>query len=177
MKKPHYYYKAAEGSSVSNRLHEFFKECQEAEEAALDWVKRQGAEFYFESPEGMSGGVAAVEFEKTIAKEGWEVIKTLDGNRLFVPEEGSDLDKEMRALPVVSESKLIAILGFKPHVAKNGATLPFSFGTRTPIVFFHHGCWYADVPYECEAPGIENITDKEFFRRKMAATNESRNRL
>ena len=40
----------------------FMTRCQEAEEQALEWVTKQGAEHYYESPECMAGGVGAVEF-------------------------------------------------------------------------------------------------------------------
>ena len=57
MKKPHYYYKVSAESNVGRDIQAFMNRCQEAEEQALEWVKKQGAEHYYESPEGMAGGV------------------------------------------------------------------------------------------------------------------------
>ena len=62
MKKPHYYYKVSAESNVGRDIQAFMTRCQEAEEQALEWVKKQGAEHYYESPEGMAGGVGCVEF-------------------------------------------------------------------------------------------------------------------
>ena len=57
MKKPHYYYKVSAESHVGRDIQAFMTRCQEAEEQALEWAKKQGAEHYYESPEGMAGGV------------------------------------------------------------------------------------------------------------------------
>ena len=62
MKKPHYYYKVSAESNVGRDIQAFMNRCQEAEEQALEWAKKQGADHYYESPEGMAGGVGAVEF-------------------------------------------------------------------------------------------------------------------
>ena len=51
MKKPHYYYKVSAESSVGRDIQAFMTRCHEADEQALEWVKKQGAEHYYESPE------------------------------------------------------------------------------------------------------------------------------
>ena len=78
----------------------------------------------------------------------------------------------MNALPVVSEVELFGILDLQPKRAKDTLPLPMTFGDSTPIVFLHHGYWYADVPYVSANVTLVQIEEKEFKRCKMAATNE-----
>lgn len=171
-KRPEHFYRFAEDSTVGKHLHDFFAECADAQEQARAWAERQGAKTYYESPDGMAGGVGFVEFENCLGKEGWEHMTAPDGSQLFYPAPESALEKEMYALPVVSEMKLIPVLSFKSHKTKDGKPVPFTFGNETPVLFLHHGFWYAKVPYESEAECAEIITEHEFYKRKMAATNE-----
>lgn len=172
MNKPHYYYKTTDDGRVGTQLQEFMNRCAEAEETARQWAEKQGASHYYESADGMAGGVAAVEFAYTVAKDGWDEIVTPDGRVFYLPMEGTDLEKEMYALPVVSEAELIGILNFIPNKNKAGVPLPFSFGDETPVIFRHHGYWYIDVPYMTADIAITPIDEKEFNRRRMAAINE-----
>lgn len=172
MKKPHYYYKVSAESNVGRDIQAFMTRCQEAEEQALEWVKKQGAEHYYESPEGMAGGVGAVEFADTTEREGWDKEVSPDGRVFFFPIEGSDLEREMNVLTVVSEAELFAILNLQPKRTKDNLPLPMTFGNSTPIIFLHDGCWYADVPYVSADMTLTKIEEKEFYRRKMAAINE-----
>ena len=174
MKKPHYYYKVSEESNVGRDIQAFMNRCQEAEEQALEWAKKQGADHYYESPEGMAGGVLAVEFADNTEHEGWDKDVILDGNVLYFPVEGSDLEKEINTLPVVSEAELFGILDLQPKRTKDNLPLPMTFGNSTPIVFLHNGYWYADVPYVSANVTLAKIEEKEFYRRKMAATNEQK---
>ena len=146
--------------------------CHEAEEQALVWVKKQEAEHYYESPEGMAGGVGAVEFADTTERQGWDKEVSPDGRVFFFPIEGSDLEREMNALPVVSEAELFAILNLQPKRTKDNLPLPMTFGNSTPIIFLHDGYWYADVPYVSSDMALTKIEEKGFYRRKMAAINE-----
>ena len=114
-----------------------------------------------------------MEFDNTVIKDGWEKIATPDGRTFFLPEEGSELEKEMYSLPVVSESELIGILNFIPQKNKDGLSLPFSFGNETPMVFLHHGYWYISVPYLTADISVTPIEKKEFYHRRMAAINET----
>lgn len=179
--RPHVYLKIAEDSEVGKKLKGFVAECNEASERARAWVEKQGGDSYYESPDGFAGGVAMVEFQNTICKDGWKNVKQptkkgWESTPCFVPEEGSDAEKEMFALPIVNESVLIDILRFKPKTAKdkngNEFPLPFTFGNLAPILFLHHGFWYTDVPYASLSGDCQEITEKEFYRRQMAATNE-----
>ena len=172
MKKPHYYYKVSAESNVGRYIQTFMNRCQEAEEQALEWVKKQGAEHYYESPEGMAGGVGAVEFADITEREGWDKEVSPDGRVFFFPIEGSDLEREMNALPVVSEAEMFAILNLQPKRTKDNLPLPMTFGNSTPIVFLHQGYWYADVPYMSADMTLTKIDEKDFYRRKMAAINE-----
>ena len=172
MNKPHYYYKVSAESNVGRDIQAFMNRCQEAEEQALEWVKKQGAEHYYESPEGMAGGVGAVEFADITEREGWDKEVSPDGRVFFFPIEGSDLEREMNALPVVSEAELFAILNLQPKRTKDNLPLPMTFGNSTPIVFLHQGYWYADVPYMSADMTLTKIDEKGFYRRKMAAINE-----
>ena len=188
-KSPHNYLKIAEESETGKKLKAFLAECSEASEKARAWVEKQGGDTYYESPEGFAGGVEMVEFKNTINRKDWTNVQvpTKDGwqsTSLFVPEENSELEKEMMALPVVSEMNLIGILLLKPIEAKdkdgnpikdkdgNAVILPFSFGDTAPALFRYRGFWYTDVPYESLSDDCQVITEKE-YRRRMSATNES----
>lgn len=189
-KRPHNYLKIAEESETGKKLKAFLAECSEASEKARAWVEKQGGDTYYESPEGFAGGVEMVEFKNTINRKDWTNVQvpTKDGwqsTSLFVPEENSELEKEMMGLPVVSEMNLIGILLLKPIEAKdkdgnpikdqdgNAVILPFSFGNTAPALFKYRGFWYTDVPYESLSDDCQVITEKEFYRRRMSATNES----
>lgn len=172
MKKPHYYYKVSAESSVGRDIQTFMTRCQEAEEQALEWVKKQGAEHYYESPEGMAGGVGCVEFADKAEHDDWDREETPDGRVLYFPVVGSDLEEEMNALPVVSEAELFAILDLQPKRAKDTLPLPMTFGNSTPIVFLHQGCWYADVPYESGSADMQKISETKFQKRLMAAAQK-----
>lgn len=174
MKKPHYFYKVSATSDVGREIQNFINRCQDAEQQALEWVKKQGAEHYYESPDGMAGGVGAVEFTNAVAHDGWDRTETQDGRVLFFPMEGTDLEKEMNALPVVSETELISIFNLQPKRTKNNLPLPMTFGDSTPIVFLHQGFWYADMPYVSADMTLTQIEEKEFYRRRMAAINEQK---
>ena len=174
MKKPHYYYKVSAESNVGRDIQAFMTRCQEAEEQALEWVKKQGAEHYYESPEGMAGGVGCVEFSDKAEHYDWDREETPDGRVLYFPAVGSDLEEEMKALTVVSEAELFAILDLQPKRTKDNLPLPMTFGNSTPIIFLHEGYWYADVPYVSANVTLTKIDEKEFNRCKMAATNEQK---
>ena len=172
MKKPHYYYKVSAESSVGRDIQAFMTRCQEAEEQALEWVKKQGAEHYYESPEGMAGGVGCVEFTDKAEHYDWDREETPEGRVLYFPVVGSDLEEEMNALPVVSEAELFAVLDLQPKRTKDNLPLPMTFGNSTPIVFLHQGCWYADVPYESSSADMQKISETKFQKRLMAAAQK-----
>ena len=169
MEKPHYYYKVAAESNVGRDIQAFMTRCQEAEEQALEWVKKQGAEHYYESPEGMAGGVGAVEFADTTGRDGWDKEVSPDGRVFFFPIEGSDLDKEMNALPVVSEVELFGILNLQPRRTKDNLPLPMTFGNTTPIIFKYKDYWYVDVPYKSNDSNVALIDEDYFNRQKRLA--------
>lgn len=171
MKKPHYYYRISATSELGEKLQTFFNKCQEAQEKAREWAEKQGASSYYESPEGMAGGVVAVEFADTIERDGWDKEVATDGRVFFFPVEGSDLEKEMNALPVVSEVELITMFSLQPKRTKENMPLPMTFGNSTPIVFLYHGYWYADMPYVSADLSVERIVEQVFYRHKMAAIN------
>lgn len=172
MKKPHYYYKTPQNSEVGKKLQDFFKRCKDAVGAACAWVEKQGASSYYESPEGMAGGVSAVEFADAHERDGWDKEVYPDGSILFFPMEGTDLEKEMNALPVVSETELIGIMNLQPKRTRDNRPVPMTFGDSTPVVFLHHGYLHADMPYVSVDLSVERIEEKEFYRRRMAAVNE-----
>ncbi len=175
--RPHNYYKVSAETATGTEIQKFMNDCQEANEKARQWAEEHEVTQYYESPAGMAGGIAAVEFsDTTLSKEGWMRIAAPDGRILWLPEENTELETEMYALPVVSEVRLISILDFKQRVSeKTGKPLPFTFGDDTPIIFLHHDTWYMDMPYECQSTDCAPISEKEFYRRKMAATNEQTN--
>ena len=172
MEKPHYYYKVSAESNVGRDIQAFMTRCQEAEEQALEWVKKQGAEHYYESPEGMAGGVGCVEFADKAEHYDWDREVTPEGRVLYFPAVGSDLEEEMKALTVVSEAELFAILDLQPKRTKDNLPLPMTFGNSTPIVFLHQGCWYADVPYESGYADMQKISETKFQKRLRAAAQK-----
>lgn len=174
MKKPHYFYKVSATSDVGREIQNYMNRCQDAEQQALEWAKKHGAEHYYESPDGMAGGVGAVEFADSSERDGWDKEVSPDGRVFFFPMAGTDLEKEMNALPVVSEAELIGIFSLQPKRTKNNLPLPMTFGDNTPVVFLHQGFWYADVPYVSADMTLTQIEEKEFYRRRMAAINEQK---
>ena len=48
-----------------------------------------------------------------------------------------------------------------------------TFGDTTPLLFFHptKQCYYTDVPYKSASDELEEIDEKEFYRRWGAARN------
>ena len=169
MKKPHYYYKVSADSNIGRDIQAFMNRCQEAEEQALEWVKKQGVEHYYESPEGMAGGVGAVEFSDNSDHDGWDKVETPDGRVFYFPVEGSDLEKEMNALPVVSEAELFGILDLQPKRTKDNLPLPMTFGNTTPIIFKYKDYWYVDAPYKSDNIHVALIDEHYFNRQKRLA--------
>lgn len=172
MKKPHCYYKIPLNTEVGKKLQDFFKRCKDAENAARTWADKQGASSYYESPEGMAGGVVSVEFADTHGRDGWDKEASPDGRVFFFPMEGTDLEKEMLALPIVSEMELISIMNLIPNRTDKNLPIPMTFGNSTPIVFLHHDYWYADMPYVSADLSVERIEEFEFYYRKMEVMNE-----
>ena len=171
MEKPHYYYKVSSESNVGRNIQTFMTRCQEAEEQALEWVKTQGADHYYESPTGMAGGVGAVEFADNADHDGWDKEETPDGRVFYFPVEGSDLGKEMNELPVVSEAELFAILDLQPKRTKDNIPLPMTFGNTTPIIFRYKGYWYVDAPYQSNDSNVALINEHYFNRQKRLASS------
>ena len=172
MKKPHYYYKVSAESNVGRDIQAFMTRCQEAEEQALEWVKKQRVEHYYESPEGMAGGVGAVEFADHADHDGWDKEETPDGRVLYFPVVGSDLEKEMNDLPVVSEVELFGILNFQPKRTKDNLPLPMTFGNTTPIIFKYKDYWYVDAPYKSNDSNVALIDENYFNRQKRLAISD-----
>lgn len=173
MNKPHYYYKVERECETSSLLDAFIEKCCDVSEQARQWAEKYGASSYIESPVGMAGGVVAVEFENTLGKEGWEKVEYCDGSLLFVPIADSEIESEMFALPVVSETELINILKFAPRENSKGRVMPFTFGNETPVLFKHNERWYVDMPYKCLAPGITEISRQKFLRYSKNEENKS----
>ena len=165
--KPHYYYKAKADTQVGCLLQDYTQRCADASEQARIWAESHGADFYYESPNSMAGGIIAVEFQNTLSKEGWQRVETPTKEVYFVPNPDSELEKEMWALPVVSEFELVSILRFRPVInKKTGKPHAYSFGNTTPVVFLSLGHWYVDVPYECQEPSLVKVSKLEFDTRR-----------
>ena len=170
--KPHNFYKTWADSIVGQQLKALMDKCNEVSEQARLWAERQGATSYIESPEGIAGGIVLLEFENEIPV-GFEPIPLPreGGQGGALPIEGSELEKEMYALPVVSETEFIRILQFMPRFNSKGKPMPITFGNTTPVCFFYRGWWYMDMPYECEADSLTRMDEKMFYRARMAALN------
>lgn len=177
MNKPHHFNKTWRYGNTGIALSRLMDKCNEVSEIARQWAEAQGATSYIESPEGIAGGISALEF--TTVPDGvptptsgkWDRVETPQGDIYYLPKEGSDLEKEMYSLPIVSETEFINILHFKPRINSKGQQLPYTFGNQTPVVFLYNDYWYVDMPYVCEAEDIIAIEEKEFYRRRMAAIN------
>ena len=172
MKKPHYYYMVSAESNVGRDIQAFMTRCQEAEKQALEWVKKQGVEHYYESTEGMAGGVGCVEFADKAEHDDWDMEETPDGRVLYFPVVGSDLEKEMTALPVVSEAELFGILNLQPKRTKDNLPLPMTFGNTTPIIFRYKDYWYVDAPYKSNDSNVVLIDEHYFNRQKRLAISD-----
>ena len=172
MEKPHYYYKVSAESNVGRDIQAFMTRCQEAEEQALEWVKTQGVEHYYESTEGMAGGVGAVEFTDKAEHDDWDREETPDGRVLYFPVVGSDLEEEMNDLPVVSEAELFGILDLQPKRTKDNLPLPMTFGNTTPIIFRYKDYWYVDAPYKSNDSNVALIDEHYFNRQKRLAISD-----
>ena len=172
MEKPHYYYKVSAESNVGRNIQAFMNRCQEAEEQAIEWVKTQGADHYYESPTGMAGGVGAVEFADNADHDGWDKEETPDGRVLYFPVVGSDLEEEMNDLPVVSEAELFGILDLQPKRTKDNLPLPMTFGNTTPIIFRYKDYWYVDAPYKSNDSNVVLIDEQYFNRQKRLAISD-----
>lgn len=172
MEKPHYYYKVSAESKVGRDIQAFMTRCQEAEEQALEWVKKQGVEHYYESTEGMAGGVGCVEFADKAEHDDWDMEETPDGRVLYFPVVGSDLEKEMNALPVVSEAELFGILNLQPKRTKDNLPLPMTFGNTTPIIFMYKDYWYVDAPYKSNDSNVVLIDEHYFNSQKRLAISD-----
>lgn len=169
-KKPHYYYEIHADSETGQQITTFVNLCNEAEMKAADWVNTHGADSYYESPEGMAGGISAVMFADGAEHEGWERVEApgLD-SVVYFPEDGSELEKEMYALPVVMETRLIGILNLEGHVNDKGKKVPYTFGEETPVLFKYRDKWHVDVPYPSGSEACIAISQKEFSQRKIKA--------
>lgn len=171
--RPHFYYAISENTETGKRIVGFMKECEEASERARQWALEHGAESYYESPNGMAGGICAVEFANTIAKEGWERVE-VNGGVYWLPEGGSETETEMYALPVVSETQLIGILDLKQIVSTTaGQPLPYTFGSETPVIFKRGEYWYADVPYQSTSADCAEVKENDFWKERTLAESES----
>ena len=117
MKKPHYFYKISATSNVGRDIQAFMHRCQEAEEKAREWADKQGASSYYESPEGMAGGVGAVEFADTTGRDGWDKEVSPDGRVFFFPIEGTDYFNsiKVRLKPGIFYSCLKRVNAFQFH--------------------------------------------------------------
>lgn len=170
-KRPHHYYKVATSTETGTNLQALMDKCDEVSEQARQWAEKQGATSYLESPEGIAGGIAALEIENCLSKEGLERVVMPNGGVIFMPAPDSELEKEMYALPIVSETEFIHILQLKPRLDSKGKQMPFTFGNTTPVCFKHNDYWYVDMPYECAAQDIVTVEEKEFYCSRLAALN------
>lgn len=171
MKKPHHYYKVAADSATGQQIKQFIRSCDDVAERARQWAMSHGVSFYYESPEGMSGGIAAVEFDDGLEHVGWDKLTSADGTVYYMPAPGTDIEHDMYNLPIVEASALIPILHFVPVEDKDGKPCPFIFGNETPILFRFEADWYVDVPYECEADELVLLNKKTFVAALTAARN------
>ncbi len=171
--KPHYRYSIPADSPTGKELAKFVQNCNDASERARSWAMSLGASSYYESPTGMAGGCAALEFSDATPPKGWEAISNRAGEKFYLPPSGSLDEMEMFTLPVVSETALIAILQLVPVENKDGKPLPFTFGNETPIVFQRDARWYVDVPYSSASPDCTPIAQDKFAEALSAVQKEN----
>ena len=120
----------------------------------------------------MAGGVGCVEFADKAEHDDWDMEETPDGRVLYFPVVGSDLEKEMNALPVVSEAELFGILNLQPKRTKDNLPLPMTFGNTTPIIFRYKDYWYVDAPYKSNDSNVVLIDEHYFNSQKRLAISD-----
>lgn len=169
MERKHYYMRVPVNTATGRKIDVFIARCNEVSAQAREWACRQGARFFYESAAAMAGGVDAVEFSDGEDRAGWERLDAPDGRVLFFPHEGTEKEKEMKELPVVSETDAMWAFELLTGSGRDG-----TFGRFTPVIFRHRGYWYADMPYMSNSMSAESIPEKEFYRRRLAALNSQR---
>lgn len=171
-----HYLKINSLSETGKSLSDFLSRCEQAEEQARQYVKSLGAETYYESPEGMAGGVAAIELPLDApVPDGWEVMDDQSHIQQVDPSRQVCIPKEdIKELTIVSEMELISILSLKPLVRK-GMRLPMTFGRHTPSVFYVRGFFYVTSPYESSSGDVRLISEKEYNRKKFLAMKRQHN--
>lgn len=82
-----YYYKTAEDSATGKQIAIFWNECMKVEKKADAYARRMGAEEFFFSPEGFTGGVEWLVFAhpERVNKERWKEGEPIDGTRVWKP--------------------------------------------------------------------------------------------
>lgn len=82
-----YYYKTAEDSAMGKNITAFWDECKKVEKKAEQYAMRMGAVEFFFSPEGFTGGVEWLVFEKPerVNTERWKEGEAIDGVRVWKP--------------------------------------------------------------------------------------------
>lgn len=80
------------------------------------------------------------------------------------------IERQRQELPIVSIGDLFYILEPEPVKDKNGKVKNIPM-RETPSFFCYQKRWYFEVSFACSAEGLELTTEKNFFRKRMAATN------
>lgn len=185
----------------------FLDTCMEAEHKAHQWAEKYGATEYLESPLGMAGGVAMLcaPLRGDVNPDVWRKIDVRGVGECYEPNVPDDfnpktaiernheeepltmaeeIELERLALPVASETQLVALLKPKQKIV-NGRPMPFVMNETPSLFVFEPNAlsgekaialgrqWYIAVPFETEAQGLIEVTQKEFYRRRMTMINIS----
>ena len=166
-----YYYRAWKNGAVGQGLTALFAKCQEAEQAAMEWVKQFGTEKFYEDPIALVGGVAALVFDNAdeVDTEVWKVIEGMENTYTLNLPEGFDytqykdkdltdepkavqLEMQRVALPLVGEAMFLDVVMPKVVLSpRTGKPLPIVMN-KTPLWFKgEDGFWYIGVPFELAA--------------------------
>lgn len=80
------------------------------------------------------------------------------------------IERQRQELPIVALGDLLYILEPEPvkDISGKVKNIPIR---ETPSFFCYQKRWYFEVSFVCSAEGLELITEKNFFRKRMAATN------
>lgn len=156
-------YRINKGTETYAKLDALYKRMQVARKAAYAFVKSVGATQFASASHVLEGGVGGVVFDKK--PEGWTMVGKPWQNLYFPKVKQKELLDKIRALPLIANEDLNAIVGFKDH----GLVVDEDSGSfssiRRPGVQWVKDCVLVDVPNKCKytppnADIVEILTER-----------------
>ena len=152
-------YKVLPGTELFQKLQEFFKLKEEAEDAACELIKELGAEEFRPRPGGF-GGISSIYFESNPNPKIWK--NSGIGRNEYMPKcstkGGKEIDDKIAKLPSFGYRKLTDLISDEKS--------PF----WCPAVITTESCFLIDVPdnhiQRLNSPDMVEILASEYFRLK-----------